>query len=376
MKLSFSLTNKAAVKSVGDAPSLKRPAAFASLDDEASDDNAFISTRNSVAGNSDLVAQNAQLSKSTKKRMEKEQEVDSTVYQYDEVWDNMQNAKVRQKEVKEQESKERKPKYISGLLTSAATRRLDYLRAEEKMIQRERQAEGDEFRDKDAFVTQAYKDQMAEVRRAEEEEKRREEIEKQRGPSTGMAHFYRKLLDESEQKHEETVAAIHAASKPVNGPQGPNLTIVRPPEFIPRSDAELASLAREQGKDVELNEDNQIVDKRELLSAGLNLSAPNTRRLGLHAPKKADTPSVEAHRAVGSAASRKEINERRMKEITVQLAEERERVVKEKERQESEATARLVARRNNDTDIQRALDRYQERKRRKLEEGSEETKSQ
>ncbi len=108
MKLSFSLTNKAATKSVGDAPSLKRPAAFASLDDETSDDNAFISARNGVAGNSDLVAQNAQLSKSAKKRMEKEQEVDATVYQYDEVWDNMQDAKARQKEVKEQESKERK----------------------------------------------------------------------------------------------------------------------------------------------------------------------------------------------------------------------------------------------------------------------------
>jgi hypothetical protein len=42
------------------------------------------------------------------------------------------------------------------------------------MIQREREAEGDEFRDKEAFVTQAYKDQMAEVRRAEEEERARE----------------------------------------------------------------------------------------------------------------------------------------------------------------------------------------------------------
>ena len=204
------------------------------------------------------------------------------------------------------------------------------------------------------------------------------ELEKKRGPSTGMAHFYRKILEESEQKHEETVAATQTASKPVNGPQGPtvNLTIVRPPEFIPRSDAELANLAREQGKDVELNEDNQIVDKRELLSAGLNLSAPNTRRLGLHAPKKPDSPTVEVHRAVGSAASRREINERRMKEIADQLAEERERVVDEKARQESEATARLVARRNDDTDIQRALERYQERKRRKLEEGLEETKSQ
>lgn len=42
------------------------------------------------------------------------------------------------------------------------------------MIQREREAEGDEFRDKEAFVTQAYKDQMAEVRRAEEEERAQE----------------------------------------------------------------------------------------------------------------------------------------------------------------------------------------------------------
>jgi len=53
---------------------------------------------------------------------------------------------------------------------------LDHLRAEEKMIQREREAEGDEFRDKEAFVTQAYKDQMAEVRRAEEEERAREGV--------------------------------------------------------------------------------------------------------------------------------------------------------------------------------------------------------
>ena len=42
------------------------------------------------------------------------------------------------------------------------------------MIQRERELEGDEFKDKEEFVTQAYKDQMEEVRRAEEEEKRRE----------------------------------------------------------------------------------------------------------------------------------------------------------------------------------------------------------
>jgi len=56
-------------------------------------------------------------------------------------------------------------------LDAAATRKLDHLRAEEKMIQREREQEGDEFKDKDVFVTQAYKDQLAEMRKAEAEEK-------------------------------------------------------------------------------------------------------------------------------------------------------------------------------------------------------------
>jgi coiled-coil domain-containing protein 55 len=46
--------------------------------------------------------------------------------------------------------------------------------AEEKMIQKERQMEGDEFADKEKFVTQAYKDQLAENRKAEEAEKLRE----------------------------------------------------------------------------------------------------------------------------------------------------------------------------------------------------------
>jgi hypothetical protein len=106
--------------------------------------------------------------------MEEEKKVDQTVYQYDEVWDRLQDAKAKAKEAKEVESKTRQPKYIKNLLMTAETRRLDYLRAEEKMIQRERDAEGDEFLGKEQFITQAYKDQMAEVRRAEAEEKARE----------------------------------------------------------------------------------------------------------------------------------------------------------------------------------------------------------
>ncbi|PIL24074.1 hypothetical protein GSI_13825 [Ganoderma sinense ZZ0214-1] len=376
MKVSFSLKGKAPAKPVGDAPSLKRTAAFAALDDDEPVDAAPTATgaNGKIAANKQFIAQSVEMSKSMKNKLEAEKKVDATVFEYDEVWDKMQETKLKQKEAKEADAKERKPKYISGLLASAATRRLDHLRAEEKMIQRERELEGDEFKDKESFVTQAYKDQMEELRRAEEEERKREEEEKKKNSKavgTGMAHFYRKLLEESEQKHEETVAATE--SKPTIGPQGgPNLTITKPPDFAPKSDVELARIAREQGKDVELNDDNQIVDKRELLSAGLNLSMPNTRKTGLQLPNKNKDGEgqVDTHRAVGTAASRREINERRAREMQRQMEEEKQRLRSEKDREEQESRNRVVAKRNDEASVKSAKERYLERKRRRLEEAS------
>ncbi|EED79528.1 predicted protein [Postia placenta Mad-698-R] len=380
MKVSFSLANnknkaKTAVP-IGDTPSLKRSAAFASLDDDEPVDAAPTASGSGKATvNKKLVAQNMEISKAVKKQIEAEMKVDSTVFEYDEVYDKMQQAKQRAKEAKEVDAKERKPKYINGLLQTAATRRLDHLRAEEKMIQREREAEGDEYKEKEAFVTQAYKDQMAELRKAEEEEKQRDELEKKRkkdGVGSGMAHFYRKLLEESEQQHEQTVAATTSAPKPAIGPQGPqpNLTITKPANYATKSDLELARQAKQEGKSVELNDDNQIVDKRELLSAGLNLSAPNTRRFGLQTSKarSSSQEEVQTHRAVGTAASWKEIQERRAREVAQQLEEERERTLKERERQEQESINRVIAKRNDEDSLQSAKERYMERKRRRIEE--------
>jgi len=187
-----------------------------------------------------------------------------------------------------------------------------------------------------------------------------------------MAHFYRILLEDSEKQHEETMAAA-SAPKPIVGPQGPrsnlNLTISKPPDMAVKSDLELARLAQDRGKDVELNDDNQIVDKRELLSAGLNLAAPNTRRLGLQQgfiTTTPNNPAESAHRAVGLFASKKDINERRAREVRRQMEEERERMLKEREG--AEAMLQIAQKRNTDTDIQDARSRYLERKRRRLEE--------
>ena len=261
------------------------------------------------------------------------------------------------------------------------------------MIQREREAEGDEFKDKESFVTQAYKDQTAELRKAEEEEKKREgksfhsielnahpnctnrkEMEKQNksGFTTGMSHFYRKLLEESESKHDETVAATTRSTK-VIGPQGPNLTVTKPPELMAKTDIALAREAKEQGKDVELNDDNRIVDKRELLSAGLNLGMANTRKLGLRTPTAGtqNTPAEAlAHRAVGTAASKKDISQRRRREIETQLEEATDQLLKEHEQREKEALARVVMKRNTEEDVQSARERYLARKRQKFEEAA------
>lgn len=58
------------------------------------------------------------------------------------------------------------------------------------MIQRERELEGDEFKDKEAFVTEAYKKQMEELRQAEEEERKREGTSLLVCPPIRQAHAY------------------------------------------------------------------------------------------------------------------------------------------------------------------------------------------
>jgi coiled-coil domain-containing protein 55 len=113
MKLSFALpSNKA--KPVGNAPSLKKPTAFSSVEDDDPVDAApTLSNDRNTSANKKLLAQNVESSKAMRKKMEAEKKIDTTVYEYDEVWDKMQEAKLRQKEAKEADAKERKVSHYS-----------------------------------------------------------------------------------------------------------------------------------------------------------------------------------------------------------------------------------------------------------------------
>jgi coiled-coil domain-containing protein 55 len=124
MKLSISLAGaKPKAAPAGSAPPLTKPAAFGALEDDASADAdaapTLGSSRPNVAAHKALLAQNAGVSRTLRKRMDAERRVDETVYEYDEVYDKMQEAKERQKAAKDSESAERKVcRILFGLVSS------------------------------------------------------------------------------------------------------------------------------------------------------------------------------------------------------------------------------------------------------------------
>lgn len=114
MKVSFSLAKKPETPSTFQ---LKKPAQKPPLfnaDDDGEDPLAPGSKSNGTNGIG-IQTVSAETSKAQKKRELAEMVVDSTVYQYDEVWDKMQVAKQKVKEAKVAESKERKVRLVTSV---------------------------------------------------------------------------------------------------------------------------------------------------------------------------------------------------------------------------------------------------------------------
>ena len=69
------------------------------------------------------------------------------------------------------------PKYITSLLKMAEVRKREEERRVERKVQKEREEEGNQFADKEAFVTSAYKKKMLEQQALEEKERREAAME-------------------------------------------------------------------------------------------------------------------------------------------------------------------------------------------------------
>lgn len=209
----------------------------------------------------------------TSKHAQNAQSLDPSIYDYDAVYDSLHSSLKPFDSSVAAVTEAKTPKYMKNLLAAAEIRKRDQLRAKEKMLAKERELEGDEFADKEKFVTAAYKRQQEEVRKAEAEEasREREAAERQRREGGGLKGMYKNMLERGEEKHASAVMAVEEAKK--KGTLGREEGEAKDKGTKEKSEAELA---REKGAVV--NEEGQVVDKRQLLNAGLNAgAAPKAR---------------------------------------------------------------------------------------------------
>ncbi|XP_053562116.1 nuclear speckle splicing regulatory protein 1 [Bombina bombina] len=136
--------------------------------------------------------------KQTKLEIQKALAEDSSVYEYDNVYDDMQKKK-EENNAKVLAGKDRKPKYIQNILKAAEVRKKEQEKRMEKQIQKEREMEGEEFKDKEAFVTSAYKKKLQEKAEEEEREKREAALEASLDVTkqNDLSGFYRHLLNQT-----------------------------------------------------------------------------------------------------------------------------------------------------------------------------------
>ena len=206
----------------------------------------------------------------TSKHAQTAHSLDPSIYDYDAVYDSLHAKPGASSKASSTIAADeaRKPKYMQSLLAAAEIRKRDQLRAKEKMLAKERELEGDEFAEKEKFVTAAYKRQQEEVRKAEAEEALREQeaAERQRREGAGLKDMYKTMLEKDEEKHAAVVKSAEQAK--MNATLGEDLEQDQDRGTKEKSEAEIA---KEKGAVV--NEEGQVVDKRQLLNAGLNAGA-------------------------------------------------------------------------------------------------------
>ncbi|KFP33289.1 Nuclear speckle splicing regulatory protein 1, partial [Colius striatus] len=140
-----------------------------------------------------------QAMKQTKLEIQKALEEDATVYEYDSIYDEMQQQKKESNARILSGKDDKKPRYIQNLLKAAEIRKKEQEKRMERKIQKEREMEGGEFDHKEAFVTSAYKKKLQERAEEEEREKREAALEayldvtKQKD----LSGFYRHLLNQT-----------------------------------------------------------------------------------------------------------------------------------------------------------------------------------
>ncbi|XP_035903196.1 nuclear speckle splicing regulatory protein 1 [Anopheles stephensi] len=189
-----------------DSGPVKKHAAFAS--DSDSDD----------AGTSKVNIELGAIQKRQAQALQqKAVEEDPTIYQYDELYDDMVEQREKSSIQAKEQTVDRKPKYIGKLMETAERRKKEQERRIERQVQKERDAEGEKFKDKESFVTSAYRAKLEEMKKLEEQEKREEYLESigDVTKQSDLDGFYRHIYDQKVKKEDNDTAGKEVAKEEV-----------------------------------------------------------------------------------------------------------------------------------------------------------------
>ncbi|KAJ0109267.1 coiled-coil domain-containing protein 55 [Diaporthe amygdali] len=294
----------------------------------------------------------------SKKYAEAAEALDPSVYDYDAAHDVIQAAKKQREAEIKKETAQRKSRYMSDVTKAAEQRERDRSIAELKKIQREREAEGDEFADKEKFVTEAYKRKQEEDRIAQEEEKRREEEERKKNKFGGMTGFHKELLEREDQLRADMEKMVSKSAVPGGIPK-----VEDEGNEEDRTEKDVAREINEKGGAVMVNEDGEVVDKRQLLQGGLNLGAKKKTE----APKdqgrsSSDSRSRDHSKGHFASGGKQAMRDRQTRMLEAQLEESLKRAREEEEEERKKVEQETKSRKTN-ADISSAKERYLARKR-------------
>ncbi|KAF9113922.1 hypothetical protein BGX27_000521 [Mortierella sp. AM989] len=342
------------------------------LDDDEQSSNSFASSKSKPVSSTSTVNKAlrpyAAATLQTTTVIEKQNEAlaqDPTIFDYDGVYDQLKAGDRARELARKKDSAERKPKYVAALLQAAETRKRDRRIAEEKRIEREREKEGEEFKDKEMFVTPAYKAQKEAMRLAEEEDRKKEEMLEKDKDGSLMQGFYRTLLDDRSRLRPSGSETISADALQA---------LEDEKKLKEKEDLDLAMEARERGLNVVLNDDGKIVDKRQLLKGGLNIvkKSSSSSAASRSDSRKSSYDRDRAYAAYKDAKYRSNDSDSRgdpstdqrsrMTEKIEQQLLEQQKKEEEEEKQKQEQIRETLKRKNQDDQVMDAKARYLARK--------------
>jgi Coiled-coil domain-containing protein 55 (DUF2040) len=306
---------------------------------------------------------------SSRKHAKEAEAIDPSIYSYDAVYDTIKAKREKPKTNGNGEGagEEGSSKYMESLMRSAEVRKRDQMRARDRLLAKEREAEGDEFADKEKFVTAAYRAQQEEVKRMEEEEAKREKEEEERRRKTGesgMMGFYRQMLARDEESHGEVMKATEEAARKLAAGDVPATDDTTEAAAGEKTEAQMAAELNSRGAKIVVNEEGQVVDKRQLLSAGLNV-APKPKTKPSSEPTRGG-PSTAAFRPGARAGApsfaAKDAQRARQTEMVAAQLEEKARQEEEAEKAQQKELAEKNRSRKTESDVSSARERYLARK--------------